>query len=43
MRTGTPILPVVFIGNENFNEKFSIYRRTNMTIKVVSSIPSALP
>ncbi len=34
MRTKTPILPVVFIGNENFNENFSIYRRINMTIKV---------
>ena len=34
MRTGSPILPVVFIGNENFSEKFTIYRRTSMSIKV---------
>ena len=34
MRTGAPILPVVFYGNENFKDKFHIFRRTNMVIKV---------
>ena len=33
-RTGVPILPVVFYGNENFKDKFRIFRRTTMTIKV---------
>lgn len=34
MRTNTPILPVAFLGNENFNEKFRVYRRLDMSIKV---------
>lgn len=34
LRTGAPILPVVFFGNENFRKKFSPFHRTEMTIKV---------
>ncbi len=34
MRAQVPILPVAFIGNENFNKKFRIYRRTDIAIKV---------
>lgn len=34
MRTQAPIMPVAFIGHENFNSNFRIYRRTDMSIKV---------
>jgi 1-acyl-sn-glycerol-3-phosphate acyltransferase len=34
IRTGAPILPVVFYGNENFKSKFRIGSRTDMAIKV---------
>lgn len=34
MRSQAPILPVALLGNENFNQKFRIYRRTDMAIKV---------
>lgn len=33
-RSGAPILPVVFYGNENIREKFTLFKRTKMTIKV---------
>ena len=34
IRSGVPILPVVFYGNENFKQKFRLARRTQMVIKV---------
>lgn len=34
IRSGAPILPVVFYGNEDFKSKFRLARRVNMTIKV---------
>lgn len=34
MRSQAPILPVAILGHENFNQKFRIYRRTDMAIKV---------
>jgi len=34
MRSQAPILPVAILGHENFNQKFRIYRRTDMSIKV---------
>ena len=33
-RSGVPILPVVFFGNENFNDNIKALRRTKMTIRV---------
>jgi 1-acyl-sn-glycerol-3-phosphate acyltransferase len=34
IRSGAPILPVVFYGNENFKKNFRVTRRTEMVIKV---------
>lgn len=34
VRSGVPVLPVVFYGNENIRDKFALFRRTKMTIKV---------
>ncbi len=34
IRSGVPILPVVFYGNEDFNHNIKSLRRTKMTIKV---------
>ncbi|KAF0111699.1 MAG: 1-acyl-sn-glycerol-3-phosphate acyltransferase [Chloroflexi bacterium] len=34
IRSGAPVLPVVFYGNENFKKNFQFPRRTEMTIKV---------
>lgn len=34
LRSGVPILPVVFYGNEDFKKKFRIAKRTEMIIKV---------
>ena len=34
VRSGVPILPVVFFGNENVNHNLRSLRRTDMTIKV---------
>jgi len=33
LRTGAPILPFVFYGNERFKENFRQYRRTHMMLK----------
>ncbi|MCX6053573.1 MAG: lysophospholipid acyltransferase family protein [Chloroflexi bacterium] len=34
LRSGAPILPVVFYGNENFKKNFQLTKRTEMVIKV---------